>query len=173
MDLCIFCSFLPPNLVLLGMEMKRAGFHLLFPPWDDGWCYPTFIVFHLVDAWRYSVFVKLSERECFRRGPFADLKGSLQLLVSSLLRERDKMLSGAILCGGVWNGFLLRQAKKDNVPCQFCGKVDGDGHLFWECTFQPLPSSHPCYIHFHCMLGSSHSFLMSLDRSKWPRCAWS
>ena len=41
----------------------------------------------------------------------------------------------AILCGAVWNGFLVGQAKKDDVSCQFCGKKDGDGHLFRECTF--------------------------------------
>ena len=33
---------------------------------------------------------------------------------------------------GVWNGFLLGKAKKENVPCRFCGIMDGDGHLFWE-----------------------------------------
>ena len=38
----------------------------------------------------------------------------------------------------VWNGFLLGKAKKEDVPCRFCGKRDGDGHLFWECTFPPL-----------------------------------
>ena len=36
-----------------------------------------------------------------------------------------------------WNGFLLGKAKKEDVPCRFCGKTDGDGHLFWECTFLP------------------------------------
>ena len=41
------------------------------------------------------------------------------------------MLLSAILCVGVWNGFLLGQAKKDDVPCQFCGKKDGHGHVFW------------------------------------------
>ena len=45
------------------------------------------------------------------------------------------MLLRAILCGAVWNGFLVGQAKKDDLPCQFCGKKDGDGHLFWKCTF--------------------------------------
>ena len=48
---------------------------------------------------------------------FADLKGSLQLLNSTHLRERYKMLLRAILCGGVWNGFLLGKAKKEDVPC--------------------------------------------------------
>ena len=35
------------------------------------------------------------------------------------------MLLRAILCGGVWNGFLLGKAKKEDVPCRFCGKKDG------------------------------------------------
>ena len=38
------------------------------------------------------------------------------------------MLLRAFLFGGVWNGFLLGQAKKQDVPCRFCGKRDGDGH---------------------------------------------
>ena len=66
---------------------------------------------------------------------FADFSGSLQLLNSTHLRDRDKMLLRAILCGSVWNGFLLGKAKKEDVPCRFCGKKDGDGHLFWECSF--------------------------------------
>ena len=24
------------------------------------------------------------------------------------------------------------------MPCRFCGGPDGDGHLFWECTYPPL-----------------------------------
>ena len=48
------------------------------------------------------------------------------------------MLLRVILCGGVWNGFLLGKAKKEDVPCRFCGKRDGDGHLFWECSFPSL-----------------------------------
>ena len=64
----------------------------------------------ILDAWHFHVFSKLSERKGFWGVEFADLKGSLQLLNSTLLRDRDKMLSRAILCGGVWNGFLLGQA---------------------------------------------------------------
>ena len=64
-------------------------------------------------------------------------RGSLQLLDSSHLRERDKMLLRSILSDGVWNGFLLGTARKDEVPCRFCGGKDGDGHLLWECTFPP------------------------------------
>ena len=85
----------------------------------------------ILDAWRFRVFAHLAERKGFRSVQFADFKGSLQLRTSSHLRERDKMLLRAILYGGVWNGFLLCQAKKGDVSCQFCGKKDGDGHLFF------------------------------------------
>ena len=95
----------------------------------------------ILDAWHFHVFSKLSERKGFWSVEFADFKGSLQLLNSTHLRDRDKMLLRAILCGGVWNGFLLGKAKKEDVPCRFCGKKDGDGHLFWECSFPPPPSS--------------------------------
>ena len=94
----------------------------------------------ILDAWRFSVFTKLSERKGFLGGEYADFQGSSQLLTSSHLRERDKMLLRAILCGSVWNGFLLgkaKKAKKEDVPCRFCGKRDGDCHLFLECTFPP------------------------------------
>ena len=95
-----------------------------------------------------------------------DFQGSLQLLTSSHLRERDKMLLRALLCGGVWNGFLLGKAKKEDVPCRFCGQKDGDGHLFWECTFSLLPP--PPLQHVRDL--PEVAYLMSLDRSKCPRC---
>ena len=53
----------------------------------------------IMDAWRIHVFAKLSERKGFWGGEFADFQGSLQLLTSSHLRERDKMLLRVILCG--------------------------------------------------------------------------
>ena len=52
----------------------------------------------------------------------------------------------------VWNGFLLGKARKEEVPCRFCGGRDRDGHLFWECTFPEFMS------------------LTAVDRWKWPRC---
>ena len=65
----------------------------------------------ILEAWNFRVFSMLSERKGFRGVELADLKGSLQLLNSTHLRDRDKMLLRAILCGGVWNGFLLGKAK--------------------------------------------------------------
>ena len=72
----------------------------------------------ILEAWRFQVFAMLSERQVLWGGELADFHGSLHLLTSSHLRERDKMLLRAILCGGgVWNGFLLGKAKKEDVPC--------------------------------------------------------
>ena len=61
-----------------------------------------------------------------------DVHGSLQLLTSSHVRERDKALLRTIMVGGVWNGFLLGKVRGKAVPCRFCGGADGDGHLFWK-----------------------------------------
>ena len=56
------------------------------------------------------------------------------------------MLLRAILCGRVWNGFLLGRAKKEDVPCHFCGKKkDGDRNA-------PF--------HLCCMFGNFLSFLL-------------
>ena len=65
----------------------------------------------VLDAWHFHVLSRLAERKGFWCAQFADIKGSVQLLNSSHLRQRDKMLLRAILCGGVWNGFLLGKAK--------------------------------------------------------------
>ena len=45
----------------------------------------------------------------------------------------------------------------------FCGERDGDGHLFWECPFSPSPLQHVGDL-------PDFAYLMSLDRSNWPRC---
>ena len=46
----------------------------------------------ILDGWRFRVFAQLAVREGFRGVQFADFEGSLQLLISSHLRERDNML---------------------------------------------------------------------------------
>ena len=46
----------------------------------------------ILDAWRFSVFANISERKGFRGVDCVDFQGFLQLLTSSHLRERDKML---------------------------------------------------------------------------------
>ena len=97
----------------------------------------------------------------FGGGPFLDFGGSMQLLVSSHVRSRDKALLRGILSGDVWNGFLISKVRGENVPCRFCGGVDGDGHLFWDCTFPPL---------VHIRESPEFSSIVNLDKSNWPRC---
>ena len=115
----------------------------------------------LLDAWRNKVAADLCRRKGFRGGPLFDIHGSLQLLNSSHVRERDKALLRAIMVGGVWNGFLLSRVRGQAVPCRFCGPPYHDGHLFWECSFPPLVAirENP---EFHD--------LMRLDKTRWPRC---
>ena len=64
----------------------------------------------ILDAWRFQVFARLSERQGFLGGEVSDYYGSLQLLTSSHLRERDKLLLRAILCGREFgtDSFLVR-----------------------------------------------------------------
>ena len=115
----------------------------------------------LLDAWRNKVAADLCGRKGFRGGPLLDIHGSLQILNSSHVRERDKALLRNVMVGGVWNGMLLGRVRDQAVPCRFCGAPDGDGHLFWECPFPPLVEirEHP---EFHDP--------MRLDKDQWPRC---
>ena len=58
-------------------------------------------------------------------------------------------------------GFLLEKARDGEVKCRFCGGKDGDGHLFWDCTFLPV---------LHVRELPKFMPLMARDRSRWPRC---
>ena len=75
----------------------------------------------ILNAWRDLNSADLCRRKGFRCGPLLDFQGSMQLLGSSHVRDRDKALLRGILSGGVWNGFLLGKVQGDNVPCRFCG----------------------------------------------------
>ena len=114
----------------------------------------------ILHAWRGRVAAGLCGRAGFRGGPL-DFHGSLQLLNSSHVRERDKGLLRSVMVGEVWNGFLLCRVRNQVVPCRFCGAPDHDGHLFWDCTFPPLVEirENP---EFHD--------LMRMDKAHWPRC---
>ena len=81
----------------------------------------------VLDAWRNKVAADLCGREFFRGVPLLDIPGSLQLLNSSHVRERDKGLLRSIMVGGVWTGFLLGRVRQQAIPCRFCGAPDNDG----------------------------------------------
>ena len=108
----------------------------------------------LPDGWRNKAAADLCGRKGFRGGPLLENHGSLQLLNSSHVRERDTALLRAIMVGGVWNGFLLGHVRGQAVPCRFCGAPDNDGHLF---------------LGLSCENPEFHD-LMRLDKAHWPRC---
>ena len=49
----------------------------------------------------------------------------------------------------------------ENVPCRFCGGLDGDGHLFWECSYLPLVA---------ILESPEFHDIGNLDKVGWPRC---
>ena len=63
----------------------------------------------ILGAWRDAVSAELCTRKGFRGGPLFDIDGTLQLLNSDHVRERDKALLRSILVGSVWNGFFLER----------------------------------------------------------------
>ena len=77
-----------------------------------------------LEGWRGKVSADLCARKGFRGGPRLDVDGTLQLLNSDNVRERDKALLRGILVGGVWTGFLLGKEKGLRVPCRICGCTD-------------------------------------------------
>ena len=79
----------------------------------------------ILDAWWGKVAADLCSREGFRGGPLPDIAGTLQLLNSAHVRERDQALLRGVLVGGVRNGFLLGRVRGQPVPCPFCGVADG------------------------------------------------
>ena len=92
----------------------------------------------ILDAWRFQVFARLSERQVFVGGECADFHGSLQLLTSSHLRERDKMLLRAILCGeggGVGTDSFLVRPRRKTFPVVSVGT----GMVMVTCSGSVLP----------------------------------
>ena len=75
----------------------------------------------ILDAWRDKVAADLCKRKGFRGGPLLDVHGSLQLLNSSHVRERDK----ALLC-------LLPGGLRGFVPCSIGANHCRHRHIGWE-----------------------------------------
>ena len=56
----------------------------------------------VLSAWQDKVAADLCARSGFRGGPLLDVPGTLQLLASGHVRERDESLLKSVLVGGVW-----------------------------------------------------------------------
>ena len=89
--------------------------------------------------------------------PFLDTQGSLRLLDSYHVRERDKALLRSILVGGVWNGFSPAKMFQRRL----CGILMEMDILFWNVL-------HPLLIEIR-ENPESHD-LKRMDKSHWPRC---
>ena len=104
-----------------------------------GWSRPCLLLLSNV-AGLFSIsrllFLMLGGNKVARSGPLLDVHGTLQLLNSSHVRERDEALLRSVMLGGVWHGFFLvgGRVRGQPVPCRFCVALDSDGHLFffWE-----------------------------------------
>ena len=106
---------------LLSASAAEIGFR--WDPLGMGWAPPGWPLLSnlaapvqhfktaILDAWRNKVAADLCCREGFGGGPLLDIFGSLQLLNSTLVRERDKALFRSVMVGGVWHGFLLSRVR--------------------------------------------------------------
>ena len=135
MVLFIFFLLALLRLGLSGTLMTWLGFVLVYPLLGNLAGPIQHLQAAFLDAWRNKVAADLSCRQGFRGGPLLDVHGSLQLLNSSRVRERDEALLRSIMVGGVWNGVLLGRVRSHAVPCRFCGAPDDDGHLFLGLPF--------------------------------------
>ena len=115
----------------------------------------------VLEAWMGKGTADLCVRKGFREGPWLDIHGTLQLLNSAHVRERDTGSAQGCPCWWSLEWLSAATVKGQHVPCRFCGGADGDGHLFWDCAFPPLVEilENP---DFHC--------LKEMDKSHWPRC---
>ena len=112
------------------MGESTAGFGLLSLHSGCFWGLSNTFRALFFKAWQLKVSAQLADRTGFRGAQFLDVKGALQLLISSHLLLRS------ILSRGLLNGLLLGKARNQDVRC-------GDGHLFWDCTSLPPPPSPP------------------------------
>ena len=104
----------------------------------------------ILDAW-----------QGFRGGPFLDVSGTLQLLNSDHVRERDKALLRGVLVGCVWDGFCWGRSGIVMSLVGFVVVMIMMVICFWDCPFPPLVEirENP---EFH--------ELMETDKSLWPWC---
>ena len=97
---------------LLGILLRRDGSRSSLLPLRMLAGPLQHLLASILDAWRMRAASKLCTRKGVRCGPLC----TWLLLVSSYLREREKMLLRSILGGGGWNGFLLGKCKEEDVP---------------------------------------------------------
>ena len=92
------------------------------------------------DGWGSKLTIDLCQRKWCRCGSLLDIFASQQLLVSSHAQERDKGLLRGIVAGGFGMDFHLATPEEKSFPADVCGRLDGDGPIFWACPRLPMVS---------------------------------
>ena len=112
----------------------------------------------VLEGWRGKVSADLCARKGFCGGPWLDVDGTLQLLNSDHVRERDKALLRVSLLAVSGMVFCFKRLRVSVCLVGSVGGVDSDGHLFWERPFPPLVEirEHP---EFHD--------LVEMDKTSW------
>ena len=87
----------------------------------------------ILEAWRHMVSSALCARKGFRWGTVLDFSGTMQLLNSGHVRERDKGSAQRCSCWWSLEWVSAGEGEGQRVSCRFCGGDDNDGHLFWDC----------------------------------------
>ena len=119
----------------------------------------------ILDAWRNKVAADLCVRVFVVGLCLMSMAPCSSLILHIVVREIRLCFAASWfeVFGMVFflDGFEARLFHVGFVPCRFCGAPDGDGHLFWECTFPPLVEirENP---KFHD--------LKRMDKGHWPRC---
>ena len=136
------------------------------------WSWPGLPQLHMVEgpyqhfkdsiwgAWRDVNSADLCRRKGSRGGPLPDFRGSMQLLDSSHVRDRDKALLRAILSGGVGTVSPGQGAKRKRSMSFLWGSGWG-WSLVLGVFLLPLVA-----------IRESPEFhdIVNLDKAGWPRC---
>ena len=116
----------------------------------------------ILNAWRDKVAADFCAREGCRGGPLLDIAGTLQLLRSSNVRERDEALLRSVLVGGglEWFQPIVRRE---------CGQ-----HMFWKrLRYVRKLCSQPHLVHYTLTVGSGHQReLFWKAGARWARRTW-
>ena len=110
-------------------------------------------------AWRLQVSVDLCSRKGFRGGPFLDVSGTMQLLNSDHVRERDKALLRGVLVGGCLEWLFCWGRSRDAMsPVGFVVVMIMKAICFGIALF-------PLLVEIR-----ENPELMEMDKSCWPGC---
>ena len=150
--------------IFFQLVLQRLGFGGIPSLWLDlGLVYPFLVAWLVLFSISRLLFLMLTfvAGRVFEVGLCWMSMAPCSSLILLMLEREIRLCFAASWLGVSGMVFFFVKFVVEIVPCQFCGAPDGDGHLFWECTFPPLVEirENP---EFHD--------LMRMDKGHWPRC---